>query len=192
MRYRQRQAGIELAAAAILLLSACRASSYSQVTCEENSRQNLLHLAAQAVPSATLIPCIERLNTGWSYGGSEIRSGFVHFWLDSDRVGANAVDVTMTGACNVAGDTPLSDADQGGLRVYEEPTGQHPRVTVHHYVFTGGCVTVQSSFTRQTAPSLYAEAADFLGFSARPAHVKDVRDETGLSLCGVGAPPCPG
>jgi hypothetical protein len=193
MRSRQRQAGVVVAAAAIFLLPACRASSYPQVSCEAGSRQNILHLVAQAVPSATLIPCIETLHAGWSYGGSEIRSGFVHFWLDSDRVGADAVDVTMTGACDVAGDThvPLGAGDEQ-LQLYEEPTVQHPGVTVRHYVFTGGCVTVRYSFTPQTAPSIFVEAADLLGYSQRSDHVNAVRKETGLALCGAEAPPCPG
>ena len=193
MSRRQWQAGVALAAAAILILPACRASSYPQVSCEEDSRQNILHLVAQAVPSATRIPCFEKLPTGWSYGGSEIRSGFVHYWLDSDRVGMEAVHVTMTGACNVAGDTPLpSDTDDTGLRLYEEPTAQHPEVTVRHYVFTGGCMTVRFSFIRQMAPSIFAQAEDLLGFHPRSMHVNDIRRETGLTLCGAGAPPCPG
>ena len=87
MRCRQVQAGMLLAAAAIVLFPACSASSYPQMLCDDESRQNILHLVAQAVPSATLIPCIDRLHTGWTYGGSEVRSGFVRFWLDSDRVG---------------------------------------------------------------------------------------------------------
>jgi hypothetical protein len=29
----------------------------------------------------------------------------VHFWLNSDRVGVDAVDVRLTRACSVAGDT---------------------------------------------------------------------------------------
>jgi hypothetical protein len=193
MRSRPPQAGVLIAAAAILLLPACRESSYAQVACEGNSRQNILHLVAQAVPSATLIPCFRRLTPGWSYGGSEIRSGFVHYRLDSDRVGVDAVDVTMAEACTVVGDIPLpSEDDDASLRLYEEPTARHPGVTVRHYWFPGGCVTVRFSFTREAAPVTWAEAADLLGFSSRSAHVKDVREETGLSLCGAGAPPCPG
>jgi hypothetical protein len=190
---RQWQAGVALAVAAILIMPACRASSFPQVSCEEDSRQNILHLVAQAVPSSTRIPCFERLPTGWSYGGSEIRSGFVHYWLDSDRVGVDAVHVTMTRACNVAGEALLpSDTHDAGLRLYEEPTVQHPEVTVRHYVFTGGCVTVRYSFPPQTAPSIFAEAEHLLGFHSRSAHVNDIRRETGLTLCGAGAPPCPG
>ena len=193
MRCRRVQAGMLLAAAAILLLPACSASSYPQMLCDDDSRQNILHLVAQAVPSATLIPCIETLHTGWSYGGSEVRSGFVHFWLNSDRVGVNAVDLTMTRACSVAGDTPLPVSEGvPGLRLYEEPVVQHPGVTVRHYVFSGGCATVRYSFTRGTAPSIFDEAGDFLGYHLRSDHVRAIRRETGLTLCGAEAPPCPG
>jgi hypothetical protein len=193
MRRRQRQAGVLLAAAAVLLLPACRASSYPQMMCDDDSRQNILHLVAQAVPSATLIPCIERLHPGWTYGGSEVRSGFVHFWLNSDRVGVDAVDVTMTQACSVAGDTPLPvDGDDAGLRLYEEPIVQQPGVTVRHFLFTGGCATVRYSFTRPTAPSIFDDAEDLVGYSLRSDHVRAIQREAGLTLCGAEAPPCPG
>jgi hypothetical protein len=140
-----------------------------------------------------LVPCIERLHTGWSYGGSEVRSGFVHFWLNSDRVGVDAVDVTMTRACSVAGDTKLPlDVDDAGLRLYEEPLIQHPGITVRHHVFTGGCATVRYSFTRQTAPSIFDEAEDLLGYNLRSDHVRAIRREAGVTLCGAEAPPCPG
>jgi hypothetical protein len=179
--------------AVILLLPGCHASSYPQMSCAHDSRQNILHLVAQAVPSATLVPCIETLPQGWTYGGSEVRSGFVHFWLDSDRVGIKAFDVTMTRACNVAGDArlPLDDAE-AELRLYEEPTAMHPSTTVRHYVFPGGCVTVRYSFTQQDAPSIFAEAAHLLGADTRSWYARDIRDETGLTLCGAGTPPCPG
>jgi hypothetical protein len=180
-----------LAAVAILLLPACRASTYPQMLCDDDSRQNILHLVAQAVPSATLIPCIERLHTGWSYGGSEVRSGFVHFWLNSDRVGVGAVDVRLTRACDVAGDTPLL-AEDARLRLYEEPILQHPEVTVRHYAFSGGCVTVRYSFTHATAPLIFKEAGDLLGYNLRSDHVRAIRREAGLTLCGAEAPPCPG
>jgi hypothetical protein len=188
-----RQACVLFVAASILLLPACRASSYPQLLCDDDSRQNILHLVAQAVPSATLIPCIERLHPGWTYGGSEVRSGFVHFWLDSDRVGDDAVDLTMTRGCSVAGDTQLPvDADDAGLRLYEDAIVQHPGVTVRHYVFTGGCATVRYSFTSQTAPSIFDQAQDLIGYNLRSDHVSAIRNEAGLTLCGAEAPPCPG
>ena len=44
-------------------------------------------LAAQAVPSAALVPCVAALPSGWSVGGADIASGHARFWLDSDQAG---------------------------------------------------------------------------------------------------------
>ena len=55
--------------------SGCAASHYQQVSCSGRSRQSIFLLEAQAVPSATLIPCVLPLPGGWSYGGSQVRSG---------------------------------------------------------------------------------------------------------------------
>jgi len=193
MRSRRRRASIVVAALGIALMPACRASSYPQVTCSGESRQNIIHLMTQAVPSATIIPCIERLEPGWSYGGSEVRSGFVHFWLDSDRVGADAVDVTLTATCDVADET-ATDVPTGDvhLLLYQEPAAEHPEATVRHYVAAGGCATVQYSFTQQTAPASFAEAQVLLGYELRSDVVRGIRRESGLTLCGAEAPACPG
>jgi hypothetical protein len=186
-------AGIVIAILAVVLMPACKASSYPQIMCSGEQRQSLLHLIAQAVPMATVFPCIERLAPGWSYGGSEVRSGYVHFWLDSDRVGTDAVDVTMTAACNVTGDTvtrvPTGDAR---LLLYEEPDAEHPNITVRHYVAEGVCATVRYSFVRRTAPTEFGEAQRLLGYQLRSDYVEAIRRETGLTLCGADAPPCPG
>ena len=53
-------------------------------------------LAAQAVPSAAMLPCIAALPSGWSIGGADIASGHARFWLDSDRAGPAAITVTLT------------------------------------------------------------------------------------------------
>ena len=99
----------------------------------------------------------------------------------------------MMGTCDVAGDSQVPlDSGVAGLRLYEEPVVQHPRVTVRHYVFIGGCVTVRYSFTKQTAPSIFDEAQGLLGVSLRSERVNDIQAETGLTLCGAEAPPCPG
>jgi hypothetical protein len=190
---KRRTGGIVATILTVALMPACAAGSYPQMICSGEQRQNLLHLVAQAVPSAILFPCIERLTPGWSYGGSEVRSGYVHFWLDSDRVGTDAVDVTMTAACDVAGDTvmrvPTGDAR---LLLYLEPDAEHPTITVRHYVATGACTTVRFSFTRQTAPTEFTEAQALLGYQLRSDYVEAIRRETGLTLCGAEAPPCPG
>jgi hypothetical protein len=178
--------------AVAVVTGGCAARHYQQVSCHSNF-QSIRLLEAQAVPSATLLPCLLPLPQGWSYGGAEVRSGLVGFWADSDRAGARAAEVRLTQTCDVSGATevPLK-APPGDMRGYQEPTARQPPTTVRYFVFTGGCVRYRFAFTQQTAPALFDEADQFLGFDPRAEFVNAVRDETGLPLCGAGAPPCPG
>jgi hypothetical protein len=179
--------------ACTLVVASCAAGHYQQVSCSAMSRQSIFLLEAQAVPSATLIPCVLPLPGGWSYGGSQVRSGLARFWLDSDRAGTRAAEVGLTRACDLAGATEIPlRSPPAGLRGYERPAARQPRASVRYFVFTGGCVTERFSFTRQSAPALYDQADQFLGFTPRSVYVRGVRDDEGLTLCGAEAPPCPG
>ena len=178
--------------AGTVVVSGCATSQYQQVSCSGLSRQSIFELEAQAVPSATLIPCILPLPGGWSYGGSQVRSGLARFWLNSDRAGAHAAEVRLVRTCDVAGATQLPPGSGGApVRRYESATAQPLPATVRYYLFTGGCVRYRFAFTRQTAPALFDQADQFLGFTPRSVYVRGVRHE-GLTLCGAEAPPCPG
>ena len=180
------------AAVVAVVISGCGARHYNQVSCTA-SHQAIFLLEAQAIPSATLIPCTLPFPGGWSYGGSEVRSGLVRFWLDSDRAGADAAEVRLTRTCDLTGATQLPPAKgTAPVRRYEEPTARQQHATIRYYLFTGGCVRYRFSFTRQTAPELFDQADQFLGFTPRSVYVNGVRHDTGLTLCGAGAPPCPG
>jgi len=181
-------------AAATVVVSGCGASQYQRVSCHSTSPQAIFVLEAQAVPSATLLPCAEPLPGGWSVAGFEVRSGLAQFWLDSDQAGAHAAEVTLTQTCDVVGATPLPPASDGGAPVqrYQAPAAQQPHATIRYYLFTGGCVTYRLSFTRQTAPALADQAGEFLGFTPRWVYVNSIRRDQGLTLCGAEAPPCPG
>jgi hypothetical protein len=190
-------AGVAAAvAAAAVITGGCAAISYPQAFCQlthHHGGHALLLLEAQAVPSAMLIPCILPLPAGWSYGGSQVESGTGRIWLDSDRAGAHAVEVMLARTCDVAGAAGLPlRSPPAGLRGYQKPAAGQPHAVVRYYAFAGGCVTEQFSFTRQTAPALFGQADRFLGFTPRSVYVQDVRDTEGLTLCGAGAPPCPG
>jgi hypothetical protein len=176
-----------------LVVGGCGASHYQQASCSAMSRQSIFLLEAQAVPSATLIPCVLPLPGGWSYGGSQVRSGLARFWLNSDRAGSHAAEVRLTRACDLTRATEISlRSPPAGLRGYEEPTPGRSPASVHYFVFPGGCVTERLSFTRQSAPALYDQADQFLGFTPRTVYVQGVRGDERLTLCGAQAPPCPG
>jgi hypothetical protein len=180
--------------AGTMIVSGCVASQYQRVSCTSTSRQSIFVLEAQAVPSATLMPCANPLPGGWSVGGFEVRSGLARFWLDSDRAGARAAEVRLTSSCDVAGATRLPSTSRGWPPVqrYEAPAAHQPPATVRYYRFTGGCVTYRLTFSRQTAPALFDQTDQFLGFTTRSRYVNGVRKKQRLTLCGAGAPPCPG
>jgi hypothetical protein len=176
--------------------SACAGRQHQQPACAGDSP--IFILSAQAVPSATLIPCTLPLPGGWNHGGTQIRAGLVRFWLDSDRAGTRAAELTLTATCDLSGATRLPPSNdeaglqQYGFRRYEAPLARHPGITVRYFLFTGGCVTYRFAFTRQTAPVLFDQANQLLAFTPRSVYVRGVRKDSGLPLCGAEAPPCPG
>jgi hypothetical protein len=176
----------------VAVLPGCGARPHEQIACKGRDSAIFL-LEAQAVPSATLIPCFYPLPVGWKYGQSEVRSGFVSAWLDSDRAGVHAVRVILTRACDVsrANRVRLAHAPRDLVR-YDEPSALHPHSSLSYFRFPGGCVRYQFSFTRQAAPAIFQQADDFLGFTRRSVYVNSLRDQEGLTLCGAEAPPCPG
>ncbi|MDP9243276.1 MAG: hypothetical protein M3O84_08900 [Actinomycetota bacterium] len=177
---------------ALLILPACGGRQYQQATCSPND--TALVLAAQAVPSATLLPCIESFPAGWIFGGSDVRNGLDRFWLDSDRAGPRAVEVSLTSSCDVSKAVEVTPApDEAGTRRYEEPTSLPPNFqAIRYYTFPGGCVSYRFAFASEASSTLVFEADQALSFSARSVFVKKVQQDTGLSLCGAGAKTCPG
>lgn len=186
-----RRVAVAVAVASVLLAS-CAARQFQQVTCEQDDES--LVLAAQAVPTATLLPCIEEFPVGWIFGGSEIRSGLVRFWLDSDRAGFQALEVRLTRDCDVSDAVEVTPgADETGTRRFEEPISLPPGfLSYRYYVFPGGCITYRFAFDLDASPALAFEIDEAVGFRPREALVERMRERVGLELCGAGASPCPG
>ena len=148
-------------------------------------------LAAQAVPSAALLPCIAALPSGWSIGGADIASGKTSFWLDSDRAGPRALTVTLTATCDTTGAHQIP-SDQPGTRRFERPLSLVPQFSgLRFYTFPGGCATYQFSFASGVSPVLAVTADGALSFVPRSVLVDSVRRTEGQILCGRGAA-CPG
>ena len=150
-------------------------------------------LAAQAVPSAALLPCIAALPSGWTAPGTdaEIASGQASFWLNSGQAGVQAVTITLTATCDTS-DAQQIPSDQAGTRRFERLLSLAPQFSdVRYYVFPGGCVTYQFLFAPGASPVLAAAVDSALSFTPRSALVGYVRQTEGLALCGRGAA-CPG
>ena len=148
-------------------------------------------LAAQAVPSAALVPCVAALPSGWQVGGADIATGHSRFWLNSDQAGAPAVTITLSVSCDVAGAKQVP-SDQSGTRRFDRPLSQRPQfAALRFYTFPGGCVTYQFTFEPGASALLAIPVNGAVGFVPRARLVEHVRNTEGLALCGRGAA-CPG
>ena len=149
-------------------------------------------LAAQAVPSAALVPCVAAVPAGWSvHDGADIASGYATFWLDSDVAGGQAFAVTVSATCDVSGATQVR-SDHPGTRRFDRLLSQQPQFAeLRFYTFPGGCVSYQFNFADGGSAPRANQASGAMGFMPRAVLVNHVKNTEGLALCGRGAA-CPG
>ncbi|HEY4725415.1 MAG TPA: hypothetical protein VIJ13_05520, partial [Actinomycetota bacterium] len=62
-----------------------------------------LWLQAQSVPSASMVPCLRPLPTGWSVANVAVNNGRSVITLNHDRAGKGALVLRLTPACDPAG-----------------------------------------------------------------------------------------
>jgi tRNA A-37 threonylcarbamoyl transferase component Bud32/membrane-associated phospholipid phosphatase len=127
-----------------------------------------LWLQAQAVPSASLVPCVELL-PGWRMLGANARNGWSGFTLDHDQAGSRAVVVRLTPACDPAGATQMP-SQRPGVRHYEQTERTTDRFAATWYdQFPGGCVTSRLRSTTDLEGKFATQAPRVLGFTTRQA-----------------------
>jgi tRNA A-37 threonylcarbamoyl transferase component Bud32/membrane-associated phospholipid phosphatase len=193
---------VALAVAIVVGAIVAITSTYQMFTPEELAidampscgTDNVMVLMAQSVPTATQVPCIAALPSGWTLGGVRIRSYGSRFWLDSDQAGEGAVQVTLRRPedCDLAG-VPEVPSDEPGFRRFEVADGLPPGLRASRfYSFDGGCVTYRFDFGPRANGTLMFDVDAALAFQPREALVVEVERETDLRLCGAGAPPCAG
>ena len=194
-----------LLAILVLLLSGCASVSAGvfqqgrSPTCEYRGQSGtpVVILEAQAVPSATLLPCVKLLPTGWSVSDVFIHNGRARFTLDSDRVGPHAVTVVLERYCQLPRVTRVP-SDEPGTRRYEQIGEVRPGVGftgTRFYLFPGGCVTYRFKFRGEEQAEPIGDVTLAVSFVTRDAIRKHVRQDTGgraeLDPPAQGASPRP-
>jgi tRNA A-37 threonylcarbamoyl transferase component Bud32 len=126
-----------------------------------------LWLLAQSVPSASLVPCVESRQPGWTVANVAVNDGRSVITLDHDRAGAAAVVVRMAAACDPAG-APETPAPEPGVRrsVREERLAGAFSETWYDQ-FPGGCVTYRLHSISDPTGQFANEAPQVLGFTTR-------------------------
>lgn len=130
----------------------------------------LLVLMAQAVPSASLIPCISAVPSSWRHGEVEVRDGrssFAFMPSSIDSPGEAVLSVVLTRTCDVDGATEVP-SDEPGARRYERlrdiAEGYQGE---RYYVYDGGCTTMEFRLPGQNRAEQVGEAALAVGFLPR-------------------------
>ncbi|HEV3464373.1 MAG TPA: hypothetical protein VG846_10365 [Actinomycetota bacterium] len=171
-----------------LLLAGCAVQSGStfaearEPSCRYQGREGtaLMVLIAQAVPTASQLPCVELKPAGWTVSGVFVRNGRVRFDLNSDRVGLRAVQVVLQQFCTL-GDVTRVPSDHPGTRRYQEVSSIEPgrryRGAVH-YLFPGGCVTYRLDFRSDEQARPLGEVTLALGFVSRDTLRQTIADFT--------------
>jgi hypothetical protein len=181
---------LPLLALACLLLAGCVQPASFELTqarqpyCEYRGDPGtqFVVLMAQAVPSASQLPCIELLPAGWTVSDVFVRNGRARFALDSDRVGMHAVEVALERTCQFEGaKVTRVPSDEPGTRRYEQIGEVRPGVGytgTRFYLFQGGCVTYQFRFNGEERARPIGEVTLSLSFVTRDAMQRLIQETT--------------
>ncbi|MGY1702974.1 hypothetical protein ACI79C_00235 [Geodermatophilus sp. SYSU D00697] len=150
-------------------------------------------LMAQAVPTASRVPCVEGLPLGWHFSGLEAQRGSARFWLDSDRDGVRAIEVALTGSCDT-GEATEVPSDRDGMVRFERVTQVTPQYHGRRmYLFDGGCLTIAFTLGGESRAEALALATQGIGTLRRAELAEQVRAESGgrleLDPPRAGGPP---
>ena len=142
----------------------------SDIGCDD---QEALWLMAQAVPSASAVPCVLLDPQGWSLSDVKAGSGFASIVYDIEPVQAAAVTVELLPSCDLAGSTEVSSEQPGARRYIRIDRTVSPARVTRSYTFPGGCITER--FVSADAPERMAsEATSTFGFVTRDQLARDL------------------
>jgi hypothetical protein len=145
-----------------------------QPVCEYRGdvRVPLLVLMAQAVPTASQLPCVDmnNLTSEWMVTDIFVRNGRARFALDSLRqLGHHAVVVVLERTCRF-GKVTRVPTDHPGIQRYQEVTELRPGREFRgaiYYLFRGGCVTYRLDFRGGEQARPLGDVVLALGFVPR-------------------------
>jgi hypothetical protein len=141
-----------------------------------------LWLQAQAVPSASLVPCLRALPVGWSLGDVVVNDGRSVITLHHDRTGGDAMVARLTAGCDV-GQAAEQASGQPGVRRYQRVERQGPvDSAVRFDVFPGGCLTTRIRALPSSQTEVTAAAPGILGFTPRPQLAQALEQRSGGRL----------
>jgi hypothetical protein len=182
VRHRRLSPAAALAAALVTGCAAPTSLGSDELACragDDGEPARGVVLMAQAVPSASWLPCLDAVPLGWRLAGVEIRDGSGGFWLDSDRDGVRAIEARLTASCDTRDATEIP-SDRAGLRRLEQVTQVHPEyVGTRYYVFDGGCLAMVFRLAGDYRAEPLAVATESIDVVGRAEVAAYVHEESG-------------
>ena len=187
------------ATAATALLTGCvevGSPGTGQLACrtgDDGEPANGIVLMAQAVETASWLPCLDNVPLGWHLSEVQIRDGSGQFWLDSDRDGVRAIEVALTGSCDARKASEIP-SDREGMRRLELVSQLSPvYVGTRFYMFDGGCLAIYfrlAGENRSEPLAVVTEGIDMVRRADVEAHVReDTSGRLELDPAAAGSTP---
>lgn len=185
MSTRRLLAALALGAGALTGCAPSIQSTGNELACQvgdEGEPANGVVLVAQALPTASWVPCLDTVPLGWHLSDVQVRNGSARFWLDGDRDGVRAIEVGLTASCDTRGATPIP-SDRAGVRRFELVTRLSPDyVGTRFYVFRGGCLSVRFRLAGDHRAEPLAVATEGIELLPRSDVEEHVHEDSGGRL----------
>jgi hypothetical protein len=147
----------------------------------ERAGNPVVVLMAQAVPSASLIPCVKAVPASWRHGEVSVRTGRAQFAFASASVESPEslpLTVELTATCDLTGATEVP-TDEPGTRRWERLESVAPAyVGTRSYVYDGGCTTLRFALSGPDQVQAVGESSLAVGFVTRNTVRKQVLDSS--------------
>jgi tRNA A-37 threonylcarbamoyl transferase component Bud32 len=126
-----------------------------------------LWLAAQSVPSASLVPCVRTRVPGWKVAEVSANNGRSVIVLDHDRAGKRAAVVGLAGDCDTSGAVPMPSPQPGVTRYQRFDQSTRVFGATWYDRFPGGCLTYRLHSASDLEGSFAIELPGLLGYASR-------------------------
>lgn len=130
----------------------------------------LLVLMAQAVPTASQVPCVGVVPSAWRRSTVEVRDGRASFAFSSSSTSGPdgpVLTVVMTRHCDVSGATEVP-SDEPGTSRFERLKGVAGGYAGERfYLYPGGCTTLDFDLPAEGRVQQVGEASLAVGFVSR-------------------------
>jgi membrane-associated phospholipid phosphatase/tRNA A-37 threonylcarbamoyl transferase component Bud32 len=184
-RWTVRRIGLALAVLCALLIAVPMLVSWAAQTDRANASlytsdigcndQEALWLMAQAVPTATLVPCLQVTPPGWTLNDVKVGSGYATIVFNTDRPFQKAaVTVELLPSCDLAGGTEVSSEQPGARRYIHIDRAATPDRVIRTYTFPGGCVAERYTSSLVSPERMAADASSSFGFVTRDQLARDL------------------